>query len=296
MMRKLTTEEFIAKAKAVHGDKYIYDKSVYVNSKEKVIITCPMHGDFEQTPSNHMYGFGCNYCARDIVTSSRRMTFDDFVSKAISVHGERYSYKKDTYKNTSNKMVICCRIHGDFMQSPKKHLVGHGCHFCGGGTRSNTIEFVIKAATVHGNKYDYSLVDYTSANKSVAITCKEHGVFMQAPSNHLNGQGCPDCAEYGFKRTTKKAYVYFLESVSLGVIKIGVTHNKIERIRRLTKNTPFQFNVIKMIKTTGFNAAKIESHFHSKFKSAGLSGFDGCTEWVIRTPDLMMEIDKITPQ
>ena len=80
MMRKLTTEEFIAKAKAVHGDKYIYDKSVYVNSKEKIIITCPMHGDFEQMPSNHMYGFGCNYCARDIVTSSRRMTFDDFVS------------------------------------------------------------------------------------------------------------------------------------------------------------------------------------------------------------------------
>ena len=71
------------------------------------------------------------------------------------------------------------------------------------------------------------------------------------------GKGCPDCAEYGFKRTTKKAYVYFLESVSLGVVKIGVTHNKIERIKRLIKNTPFQFDVIKIIKTTGFNAAEI---------------------------------------
>lgn len=295
-MRKLTTEEFIAKSKAVHGDKYIYDKSVYTNSKTKIIITCPAHGDFEQTPSNHMYGFGCNNCAKDVVSSSRRMTFEDFISKAISVHGEKYSYKKDTYKNSSSKMIICCPKHGEFMQSPKKHLIGQGCHFCCGGIRSNTVEFTIKATAIHGNKYDYSLVDYASANQDVVIICRNHGIFMQAPSNHLNGQGCPDCAEYGFKRTTKKAYVYFLESVSLGVVKIGVTHNKIERIKRLIKNTPFQFDVIKIIKTTGFNAAEIESHFHRKFKKSGLSGFDGCTEWVVRTPDLMMEIGKITPQ
>lgn len=143
-MRKLTTEEFIAKAKAVHGDKYDYSKSVCFRSDKKITITCRKHGDFEQTPSNHMYG-GCNSCAREIVESARRITFDDFVCRAISVHGERYSYKQETYKNTTSKMVIVCSKHGDFMQSPKKHLMGRGCPVCGGTSKSTTNEFIKKS-------------------------------------------------------------------------------------------------------------------------------------------------------
>ena len=295
-MRKLTTEEFIAKAKTVHGDKYDYSKSLDLRSNQKVIITCPYHGDFEQTPSNHMYGFGCNSCAREVVESARRITFDDFVCRAISVHGERYSYKQETYKNTTSKMVIVCSKHGDFMQSPKKHLMGRGCPVCGGTSKSTTNEFVKRAIAVHGDRYDYSLTHYTSANKKVTILCRKHGVFMQTPANHLYGKGCSGCADHGFKRTEKKAYVYFLESVSAGSIKIGVTHNKSERIKKLIKNTPFQFDVIKIVKTSGINAAKMESHFHKKFKSAGFLGFDGCTEWVMKTHLLMEEIEKATPQ
>lgn len=119
---------------------------------------------------------------------------------------------------------------------------------------------------------------------------------MQTPANHLYGKRCSGRADHGFKRTEKKAYVYFLESVSAGAIKIGVTHNKYERIKKLIKNTPFQFDVIKIVKTSGINAAKMESHFHKKFKNAGFSGFDGCTEWVMKTPLLMEEIEKVTPQ
>lgn len=112
----------------------------------------------------------------------------------------------------------------------------------------------------------------------------------------MSGKGCPECADYGFKRTNKTAYVYFLVSVSAGAVKIGVTHNKAERIRKLTRDTPFQFDIIKIIKTNGMTAASIESRFHNEFQRAGFSGFDGCTEWVIKTPRLMLEIEKLTPQ
>ncbi len=295
-MRKLTTEEFIIKSKAIHGDKYDYSKSIYSNSKQKLTITCPYHGDFEQTPGNHMHGFGCNRCARVLIESARRLTFGDFIIRALSIHGDKYSYKSESYKNITSKIIITCNKHGDFKQSPKKHLIGHGCPICGGTLKSTTDEFIQKSIAIHGDNYDYSCVSYSSAKDKVLIHCREHGDFWQTPGNHLSGKACPGCADYGFKRTRKAAYVYFLYSTSFGVVKIGVTHNKAERIRKLIRDTPFQFEIIKIIKTNGANAARIESRFHNEFQRAGFSGFDGCTEWVIKTPKLMIEIEKLTPQ
>lgn len=295
-MRKLTTEEFIIKSKAIHGDKYDYSKSIYSNSKQKLTITCPSHGDFEQTPGNHMHGFGCNRCAREVIESARRLTFGDFITRALSIHGDKYSYKNETYKNITSKMIITCSAHGDFRQSPKKHLIGHGCPVCGGTLRSTTDEFIQKSIAVHGDNYDYSGVNYSSAKDKVLISCRQHGDFWQTPGNHLSGKACPGCADYGFKRTRKTAYIYFLDSVSAGAVKIGVTHNKYERIKKLARDTPFQFDIIKIIKTNGITAASIESRFHNEFQRAGFYGFDGCTEWVTKTPKLMLEIEKLTPQ
>ena len=60
---KLTTEEFINRAKLVHGDKYDYSESVYVNARTNIKIKCKDHGEFQQKPYNHLGGNGCKWCA-----------------------------------------------------------------------------------------------------------------------------------------------------------------------------------------------------------------------------------------
>ena len=125
-----TTEEFIARARAVHGDKYNYDKVIYEGNDKKVIITCPIHGDFPQTPNKHKGGQGCPYCALEKSTKSRRKTTEEFIAEARAVHGDKYSYDNVNYINNKIEVMITCPIHGDFSQRPCHHLSGCGCYKC----------------------------------------------------------------------------------------------------------------------------------------------------------------------
>ena len=126
--KKSTTEEFIKKAILVHGEKkYDYSKVDYKQSKIKVIIICPIHGEFEQTPDHHLSGQGCPKCKAD----EKRSSTEQFVQRSILVHGEKkYDYSKVDYKQSKIKVIIICPIHGEFEQTPDHHLSGKGCPFC----------------------------------------------------------------------------------------------------------------------------------------------------------------------
>ena len=199
MRKKMTTEEFIAKAREVHGDKYDYSKVNYINNSTKVIIICPIHGEFEQTPDKHLFGRGCPDCS-----GRKKLTTEEFIKRATEVHGDRYDYSKVEYVNNKTPIVIICADHGPFEQLPNVHLSGHGCPTCSGRKRSTTEEFISKAREVHGDKYDYSKVEYVNMAKEVCIICPEHGEFGQRPSNHLNGAGCPKCSHPSSKYTTEE--------------------------------------------------------------------------------------------
>lgn len=128
----------------------------------------------------------------------KRKTTKEFIEEAITIHGNYYDYSKVQYKNAHTHVTIICPIHGEFIQKPNNHLFGNGCLKCGfiktGKSRSITQETVIKQfKKVHGNKYDYSLVNYVGDNKNITIICPEHGKFQQTPSNHKNGRGCSKC-------------------------------------------------------------------------------------------------------
>ena len=125
-MAKLTTEEFIARAKAVHGDKYDYSKVEYVDSKTKVCIICPEHGEFWQKPKNHLSGYGCPICS-----GRKKMRTIDFIKRAKQVHGDKYDYSKTEYKGNTEKISIICPEHGEFWQRSGNHLRGVGCPKCG---------------------------------------------------------------------------------------------------------------------------------------------------------------------
>lgn len=116
---------FVGKARAVHGDKYNYSKIEYVNSKAKVCIICPEHGEFWQAPSKHLSGRGCPHCAGVV-----KKTTSQFIEEARNVHGDKYDYSKSVYVNKDTKLTIICPEHGEFSMTPRNHLKSEGCPKC----------------------------------------------------------------------------------------------------------------------------------------------------------------------
>ena len=132
-----------------------------------------------------------------------RLTTQEFIERALAVHGDKYDYAFVDYFGSKAKVKIVCKIHGVFEQSPNSHLSGHGCHDCT-DTKHTNESFIKKAREFHGNKYDYSLVKYNGNHSKVTIICQEHDVFEQTPHNHLTGQNCPVCAT---KKRTNESFI-----------------------------------------------------------------------------------------
>lgn len=188
MPKKKTREEFIQDARKKHGDKYDYSKVKYVNSKTKVCIICPEHGEFWQTPNKHLSDQGCPKCSGCYVPTTK-----EWIAYARKVHNNKYDYSKVEYVNNKTKVCIICPEHGEFEQEANTHLQGHGCPKCSGKYSPTKEEWVTSARKKHSNKYDYSKVNYVNNETKVCIICPKHGEFWQKPYSHLNGNGCPMC-------------------------------------------------------------------------------------------------------
>ena len=200
MPKKLTKEEFIKRAKLIHGDKYDYSLVEYKKTNEKIKIVCPEHGAFVQILNNHLKGSGCPKCGLNVRKAKRQKSKEQFVKEANLIHNNKYNYSLADYINTNTKVKIICPFHGIFEQKPSSHLMSRGCPFCANENKSknnwkkiDTEEFIKRAKLIHGNKYDYSLVNYIDSKSPVKIICPFHGIFEQKPNNHLNKHNCPKC-------------------------------------------------------------------------------------------------------
>lgn len=196
--RYISTEEIVNRFIKVHGDRYNYSKVVYSNWRSKVTIGCSKHGDFEQTVSNHLAGYGCAKCKIEHLASLRKLTTEKFIEKAKQLHGERYEYDKTEYIYNNKPVIITCKVHGDFEQTPNLHLQGRNCRKCkydfiGDLLRLPKNEFIDRANEIHMGKYSYAQVNYVSMHDRVSIICPVHGVFSQSPMRHLAGAGCYSC-------------------------------------------------------------------------------------------------------
>ena len=203
-MKKLTAEEFIERSRKVHGDKYDYSKIEYKNRRIKLCIICPKHGEFYQGAYEHMNGQGCPKCSKEYVNglqkNKAKIAGKVFEEKSRKVHGDKYDYSKVEYINALSKVDIICPVHGVFKMRPNDHLNGCGCPKCGfektaSIKRDSKEKFIKKAINKHGNKYDYSKVEYRNSQTKVCIICPKHGEFWQTPAHHLSGKGCPRCSE-----------------------------------------------------------------------------------------------------
>ena len=211
---KYTLDDFLKKAKQVHGDKYDYSKVEYVNSKTKICIICPIHGEFWQRPNDHLNGHGCPKC------SGREKNTEQFIKESKLVHEDRYDYSKVNYVDCHTKVCIICPKHGEFWQLPGSHISGKGCKECQYEkiSRKNSKDlkyFIDKFKSVHGNKYDYSKTVYNGSNNKICIVCPKHGEFYQLPHNHLNGCECPECAKEKSAKNRTKTTEQFIEKAKV---------------------------------------------------------------------------------
>lgn len=293
-MKYSNTAKFIKKSQEIHN-KYDYSKVEYVDSKTKVCIICPTHGEFWQTPNSHLSGHGCPVC------SSNKLSKEEFLTRSRNLHENKYDYSCVNFVNTDTSVSIICPEHGMFLQKPSKHLSGHGCPKCGikksyekqkmsqlsflekckniqeenpnisftnviyksmkekitlyckkidcyGNEHgkfkilpynllngqlcpkckyekislknsSNTIDFIKKARKVHGDKYDYSKVEYVNAHTKVCIICPIHGEFWQKPNNHLIGYSCKQCANEITASKNENEIKKFLKDFYFGILK-----------------------------------------------------------------------------
>jgi hypothetical protein len=144
---QITTQIFIEKAILIHGDKYDYSMVNYINTQRKAVFICELHGKFEQRPCYHLRGHGCKQCGmlasshkkkgKENIFKFKRSNTGEFIKKAILVHGDKYGYSLVDYVDHKTKIVIVCKVHGEFYQRPNNHLCGQGCNKCAILSKSN---------------------------------------------------------------------------------------------------------------------------------------------------------------
>ena len=294
--QSLTTSGFVQKASKIHNDKYDYRLSEYKNNHTKVLIVCPEHGEFVQSPADHLQGKGCLLCGKNTIATKLTSSTDEWIVKAKAAHQDRYDYTKTNYIKATIPVTIECPIHGEFEQMPSNHLQGQGCSKCSEFQRivkstKTTNEFIEQAKIIHGDKYEYSLVEYCKARNKVTIICPTHGPFEQNANSHLQGCGCPGCVTNGGFSTSKPAYSYYLKVVTADNIlyKIGVTNRTVEARFSLQDLNKIEIIKLKLHKT-GKSALKWEKYFLNKYSEYRYTGApvlkDGNTE--LFTADILL--------
>jgi len=124
----------------------------------------------------------------------RKKNKDDIILEFKGIHGDKYDYSKVNYVHSKTKVIINCKKHGDFQQTPNHHKQGGGCPKCSGTMKLTQEQIIRQFKEKHGeNTYDYSKVVYVNSMTKVIIGCPEHGDFEQRPSKHKGGQCCKKC-------------------------------------------------------------------------------------------------------
>jgi len=176
--KRLSKEEFVELANKIHKNKYDYSKVDYINKHTKICIVCPVHGEFWQSPNNHLSNNGCPKCWKERNLTSKLSNTEDFIKKAKAVHGDKYDYSKVNYKHSLEKICIICPKHGEFWQTPNMHLNGEGCPTCSESTLekkvrnildNEKIEYIPQYKTIWLNKQS---LDFYLPKYNIAIECQ----------------------------------------------------------------------------------------------------------------------------
>ena len=179
-MKRGTKEEFVEKARKVHGDRYDYSLVEYVNSLTKVCIVCPVHGRFWQTPGVHInQRSGCNKCGQEVTNRKNTKFSPERLIETNREWGRNYDFSKFVYEGYDAYGTVICPEHGEFKQSYHHLCRGNGCPVCGNSRNVAELRLKKRLEDVFGCveyqktfdwlrnkhilKYDFYLPDYNVA-------------------------------------------------------------------------------------------------------------------------------------
>lgn len=192
--RKTPSYDVVERFVSVHGDRYDYSLVNFVAYDVPVDVICRKHGVFPILPINHWKGAHCRKCARETAGEKNRLGDSEWLEKFRAVHGDRYDYPSVQRIHSEKRIDVVCKEHGVFSVLVRNHYYGkHGCPDCSDYGPDSQQSVLRKFLRIHGDRYDYSEVDYRGTKDKVTIICKSHGRFLQAPDSHIQGAGCPKC-------------------------------------------------------------------------------------------------------
>jgi hypothetical protein len=209
------TKLFIEKSRSKFGDKYSYENTIYVNQTTRLNITCPIHGSISILPDNHLNGCGCSPCSKSKAGSSHKLSNQDFIERAKSIHGDNLSFESTFYSGSLHKVTVTCKIHGDFLITAS-NLINNkqGCRQCsikkGCDKKKTTKESLLnKISNRDGfRNFDFSKVkDSFHLREELIISCSKHGEIKTNAANILRYKksfGCAKCRSNDSKYTTEE--------------------------------------------------------------------------------------------
>jgi len=297
---KISKEEWEKRIKEAGAGRYEFIRWAVdgdFGGLKKCVVRC-IKDKFEwESIANNLvfHSKGCPQCS-----GVRRWTAYERVEQINSLENINFISWVGKYKNNESRANIRCSIDGHEWESRVSNLInGRGCPICkrikSGNARRAGIDLVIRKIKALENIEFISFVDlYTNYFSRVKVRCKLDG-FEWTPSVHNlvnHRRGCPKCARYGFK-LDKKGYLYALRSECGMYVKVGISNDPKRRHKQLEKRTPFKFNLVEQVSGDGVKISELEKYFHGKYERAGFNGFDGATEWLNCTGDLLDDLRSI---
>lgn len=237
LQQTYTQDQFIQKCKEVHGDKYLYNKTKYTKSHDKVIITCKKHGDFEQKAYLHLQGNGCPLCNGGV-----KLNTQQFINKAKEIHGELYDYSKVNYVDHKTKVKIICKKHGEFLCRPNDHLSKKsGCPICSKSHGEQIVEqFLNKLNVSFQTQYPIDIDSDIRANGKTYIDfylpkynlfIEYNGVQHYKPVQHFGG-----ILKFNQQQLRDNYVKSYCESKNIRLLEISYKLSEIEIFNVLKSN------------------------------------------------------------
>lgn len=197
---KITFDQFLARARDKHEERFLYDRSSWLSLAKRVRVCCAAHGWFEQVAQTHLDSSGCGKCGRfDRIQKDLNISWINFLARAKFKFDGRYQYDRSSWTGANRKISIHCPEHGWFKQVAYDHLRFNGCYRCANNAMGQRFKerslqsFMKRSSKIHNGKYEYDFSTWNGMSEKLKIKCQTHGWFEQIPHDHLRATGCTSC-------------------------------------------------------------------------------------------------------
>lgn len=257
---------------------------------KKCIVRC-LVDNYEWSAAVHDLVNGGNGCPQ--CSGKRRWTAEERIEQINELENIEFVSWVNGYDSSKSKANLMCSVDNYVWSATVCNIInnGHGCPQCSGKRRWTASDRIEQINSLENIEFLSWGGEYKNCYSKANVRCKVDNFVWSTSVNDLvnGGRGCPRCANGGYDQS-KTGCLYALRSECGKYVKVGISNNPSQRHKKLEKYTPFSFSCIEQFEDDGSKIAAMERHFHSQYERAGFTGFDGATEWLICSDELLTEL------